>query len=42
MINAEKFQEAKQLYLEILQLDAENIDGLNSVASCIKHLTPPA
>lgn len=40
MINQEKFAEAKQLYLEILELDPENIDGLNSVASCIKHLTP--
>lgn len=39
MINQEKFQEARQLYLEILELDPENIDGLNSVATCIKHLT---
>lgn len=30
----------KQIYLEILELDPENIDGFNSVASCIKHLTP--
>ena len=27
------------MYLDILELDPENIDGLNSVASCIKFLT---
>lgn len=26
--------------MEILELDPENIDGLNSVATCIKQLTP--
>ena len=41
MINQENFVEAKALYLEILELEPENIDGLNSVAACIKYLTPP-
>ena len=40
LINQEKFVEAKQLYQEILHIDPENIDGLNSMASCIKHMTP--
>ena len=42
MINKEKFEEAKQIYLDILELDPDNIDGLNSVATCIKFLTPPS
>ena len=28
------------MYLDILEADPENIDGLNSVACCIKYLTP--
>lgn len=36
MINQKNFVDAMSLYAEILKLDPENIDGLNSLAQCIK------
>ena len=38
MINQKEFEKAKVLYEEILSLDSENIDGLNSLAQCIKSI----
>ena len=38
MINQKDFDKAKVLYEEILSLDSENIDGLNSLAQCIKSI----
>lgn len=31
----------KQIYEQILQIDPENIDGLNSCAMCIKNIFAP-
>jgi tetratricopeptide (TPR) repeat protein len=36
MISQKNFGEAKEIYNEILKLDPMNIDGLNSLAQCIK------
>ena len=36
MINQKNYEEATTLYQEILKLDPENIDGLNSLAQCVK------
>jgi hypothetical protein len=36
MINKRSFKEATKFYEEILSLDSENIDALNSLAACIK------
>ena len=36
MINQKNYAEAIELYQEILKLDPENIDGLNSLAQCVK------
>jgi|LauGreDrversion4_2_1035121.scaffolds.fasta_scaffold703444_1 tetratricopeptide (TPR) repeat protein len=41
MINKRSFKEAAKLYEEILQLDSENIDALNSLAGCIKQTMLP-
>jgi len=41
MIAEGKYAQAKEMFLQILELDPENIDALNSVATCIKYLTPP-
>jgi len=38
MINQKDFHQAKQLFEEILNLDPDNIDGLNSLAQCIKAI----
>jgi len=36
MINKKQFPEAKAIYEEILKIEPENIDALNSLATCIK------
>ena len=36
MINQKKYREAMEMYKEILRLDSENIDALNSWAQCLK------
>jgi len=38
MINQKEYEKAKGLYEEILNLDSENIDGLNSLAQCVKSI----
>lgn len=40
MVVEGKFALAKDMFLQILEMDPENIDALNSIASCIKYLTP--
>ena len=41
MINKRSFKEAAKVYEEILQMDPENIDALNSLAGCIKQTMLP-
>lgn len=41
MINLKNFQEAKQIYSSILEMDPDNIDALNSTATCIKNTSGP-
>ena len=36
MINQKKYTEAMDIYTEILRLDADNIDAINSQAQCLK------
>lgn len=36
MINKKSYKDAAKLFEEILALDPENIDALNSLAQCIK------
>ena len=39
MINQKKYEEAHQIFVKILNLDPENVDALNSQATCIKNLS---
>jgi Tfp pilus assembly protein PilF len=41
MINKKNYSEAKSLFEKILEMDPDNIDALNSIATCIKHLAAP-
>ena len=36
MINEKRYQEAMEVYSEILKLDDQNIDAINSQAQCLK------
>jgi tetratricopeptide (TPR) repeat protein len=38
MINHKDYEKAKALFEEILSLDPDNIDGLNSLAQCVKSI----
>lgn len=40
LICEQNYAEAKKLYLNVLDIDPENIDCLNSVATCIQAITP--